>query len=124
MFSIHVPAPTAAPTSVSTASTSVTITVQWGMVPCIHRNGEITGYSVQYGEMGSESTQTVSVSGADVNETTISSLLPSTNYSIEVAAVNNASTGPYSDPITVETEGMLMLHVTSSISMDTLHYPH
>ena len=72
------------------------------MVPCIHRNGEITGYSVRYGVQG-QSTQTMSVSGADTTETTISDLMSSTTYSIEVAAVNSVDTGPYSDPITVET---------------------
>ena len=34
---------------------------------------------------------------------TISGLESSTNYSIEVAAVNSAGTGVYSDPLTVET---------------------
>ena len=83
---------------------------------CIHRNGKITGYSVRYGVQG-QSIQTTSVLGADVTETTISSLLPSTTYSIEVAAVNSADTGPYSDPITTETEGiyfvklLLLCHV-------------
>ena len=38
------------------------------------------------------------VSGGSVTEATISGLTPSTNYSIEVAAVNNVSTGVYSDP--------------------------
>ena len=34
--------------------------------------------------------------------TIIQGLMSSTNYSIEVAAVNSVDTGPYSDPITVE----------------------
>ena len=95
-------APSAPPNSVTATSTPTTITVQWGMVPCIHRNGEITGYSVRYGVQG-QSTQTMSVSGADTTEITISDLMSPTNYSIEVAAVNSFDTGPYSDPITVET---------------------
>ena len=85
------------------AVTSSTITVQWGEVDCIHHNGDITGYSVQYGVVGSGSTRTMSVSGASVTETTISSLMSSTNYSIQVAAVNSADTGKYTDPIIVET---------------------
>ena len=71
------------------------------MVPCSHRNGEITAYSVRYGVQG-QSTQTVIVSGADTTETSIR-IITSTTYSIEVAAVNFVDTGPYSDPITVET---------------------
>ena len=33
--------------------TSLTITVQWGTVPCSKQNGEITGYLVTYGEVDS-----------------------------------------------------------------------
>ena len=92
------PDPSAAPTSVSVSEvTSSSITVQWGEVDCIHRNGDITGYSVRYGVQGS-GTQTVSVSGGGATMTTISGLTPSTIYSIEVAAVNNAGTGVYSSP--------------------------
>ena len=83
--------------------TSSTITVQWGEVPCIHQNGAITGYSVQYGVMGSGSTQTMTVSGASTTQTTITGLNPSTTYSIQVAAVNSAGTGVYSDPEIAET---------------------
>ncbi|CAI8028414.1 Receptor-type tyrosine-protein phosphatase S, partial [Geodia barretti] len=90
-------APPAPPSDVTvTDVTSSTITVQWGEVPCIHQNGAITGYSVQYGVMGSGSTQIVTVDGATMTETTIENLTPSTTYSIEVAAVNNAGTGVYS----------------------------
>ena len=41
----------------------------------------------------------MSVSGASVTEATISSLMSSTTYSIQVAAVNSAGTGVYSDVI-------------------------
>ena len=95
-------APFAAPTSVRVSgAASSNIIVQWGAVDCIHRNGDITGYSVRYGEVESGSTQTVSVSGGSV---TISNLTLSTNYTIQVAAVNSAGIGVYSDPpITAET---------------------
>ena len=90
------PAPSAAPTSVRVSEvTSSSITVQWGAVDCIHRNGDITGYSVRYGVQGSGSTQAMSVSGSSVTEATISGLTPSTNYSIEVAAVNSVGSGTY-----------------------------
>ena len=85
--------------------TSSSITVQWGAVDCIHHNGDITGYSVQYGVEGSGSTQTMNVSGCSVTEATISSLMPSTTYSIQVAAVNSAGVGVYSDSIINMTYG-------------------
>ena len=98
-------APSAAPISVGESEvTSSTITVQWGPVNCIHINGDITGYSVRYGVQGSGNTQTSDVSGGSLTEATISSLMPSTTYSIQVAAVNSAGIGVYSDPpVIIET---------------------
>ena len=100
---ISPPASSAAPTSVNVSSTSSSITVQWGAVNCIDHNGDITGYSVRYGVQGSGSTQTVSVSGGGATMTTISGLMASTTYSIEVAAVNSAGTGDYSSVESGET---------------------
>ena len=97
-------APSAAPISVRVAMvTSFSITVQWEMVDCIHRNGDITGYSVRYGVVGSGSILIMSVSGGSVTKVTISSLMSSTVYSIEVAAVNSAGIGNYSIISVVET---------------------
>ena len=94
-------APSAPPSSVNaTVQSSTSITVQWGEVPCIDRNGDITGYSVQYGVMGSGNTQTMPVDGADTTQTTIGDLMSSTTYSIQVAAINSEGTGVYSDPST------------------------
>ena len=89
------PAPSAPPSSVSVSEvTSCGITVQWGPVDCIHRNGAITGYSVQYGR------ETVSVSGdSSGGMYVISGLMPSTTYSIQVAAQTSAGTGPCSTAI-------------------------
>ena len=100
------PAPSAAPSNVTVSEvTSYTITVQWDMVPCIHQNGDITGYRVEYGAV--EGIQaTVSVSGGDVTEATITGLAPSTNYSVRVAAVNNAGTGVFSSSLYVDTPGI------------------
>ena len=82
---------------------SSAITVQWGSVPCIHQNGAITGYSVQYGVMGSGNTEIVAVNGAIATQTTISGLMSSTTYFIRVAAVKNAGPGVYSDLEMAET---------------------
>ena len=99
-------APTAPPSNVSvTEVTSSTITVQWGMVPCIHQNGPITGYSVRYGVMGSGSSQSVNVSGASQTGTMISDLMSSTTYDVQVAAVNGNGTGVYSSNESALTQG-------------------
>ena len=80
------------------------ITVQWGPVDCIHRNGDITGYSVLYGEVGSGSIQIVSVSGDfSGGMYTISGLSTATPYTVEVAAETSAGLGPYSQTVNIET---------------------
>ena len=95
------PAPSAAPDNVRvTEVTSSSITVQWGAVPCIHRNGDITGYSVQYGS------ETVLVSGDSSGGIyVIPNLESSIFYSIQVAAVNENLIGPYSTALDQLTEG-------------------
>ena len=101
-------APSAPPTSVSVYEvTSSSITVQWGPVDCIHRNGDITGYSVRYREVGSaerERTVDEMVSGDfSGGMYTISGLSAATQYTVEVAAETSAGTGPYSQPENIET---------------------
>ena len=95
-------APSAAPSNVSvTGVTSTTTTVQWGEVPCILQNGDITGYSVRYGS------EAVNVTGDSSGGTyTIPDLMPSTNYPIQVAAMNGAGIGTYSAAVDQLTEGI------------------
>ena len=70
-------------------------------IPCIHQNGDITGYSVQYGVMGAGSvnTQTKAVSGGSTTNTHLSSLTVLTNCSIQVTAINSGGTGVFSNPV-------------------------
>ena len=85
--------------------TKSSITVQWGPVECIHRNGEITGYIVQYGVYGSETVRNMSIPEGDTNRATMLGLKSATSYYIEVAAVNRAGTGVFSAPLIVTTQG-------------------
>ena len=88
---------------------STAITVQWGAVNCTHRNGDITGYSVQY--TGGGSTQTMNVSGdSSGGMVTISGLSPATMYLVQVAAVNSAGTGVYSDHMMISTPDSECMH--------------
>ena len=108
------PAPSAAPTSVSVSEvTSSSITVQWGAVDCFHRNGDITIYSVRYGVQGSvEGDRIVETVSGDSSGGMykISGLSAATSYTIEVAAVNNAGTGDYSDTIAYQLGIRLVLN--------------
>ena len=112
---VSISVPSAPPTHVNIHNvTSFTITVQWAPVDCIHHNGNITGFSVRYGEHVSvtkqivnvlEDATTLNVLGGTATEVTIIGLSAATNYSIEVAAVNNAGTGVYSAIIYAFTKG-------------------
>ena len=70
---------------------------------CLDRNGEITGYRVQAVRNGMVE-GTASVSGG-ARQVTISGLSPSTLYTVQVAAMNGAGSGPYSSGISVRTSG-------------------
>ena len=101
-------APSGPPTNCSTLSvTKSSITLQWGPVECIHRNGEITGYIVQYGVYGSETVRNMSVPGGDTNKATILGLKSATTYSIEVAAMNRNGTGVFNAPLIATTQGIV-----------------
>ena len=112
--SVFFPAPSAAPTSVHISDvTFSSITVQWGAVDCIHQNGNITGYSVRF-RVQRSSTHSVNVSGGAAMAFTLTGLSSSTTYSIDVAAVNNAGIGKYSDSIMVKTKGKVIFpHILS-----------
>ena len=102
------PAPSTAPTPMSKGSTSSSITVHWGTVDCIDLNGDITGYSVRYGVRESaegDRTVQMAIATSSGGMYSISGLSAATEYTVEVAAVNSAGTGVYSDPITVVTIG-------------------
>ena len=87
----------AAPAYVSLVTqTMSSITVAWEPVPCMHRNGDITGYAVMYRELSSGLAtyvhETVAIRNID-----ITGLKPSTLYEIAVAAFNSVGTGPFTN---------------------------
>ena len=81
---------------------------------CLERNGEITSYRAQAVINGMVE-RTASV-GGDARQATISGLSPSTSYTVQVAAVNGAGTGPYSFGISVRTSGKFRAKKLSAIS--------
>ena len=99
--SLFLSAPTAPPVTIySSKVTPNRVTVQWGRVPCIHRNGDITGYSVLV--QGNGSMRSMDISGSDVLTTTITELASNTRYVVRVAGVNGQGIGVYHD-LTVDT---------------------
>ena len=88
---------------------STVIVVQWnGLAPCMKVNGLIVGYRVQYTAESSGEIESIVHSGEwNVTSAMVSltGLTPFTNYSIQVAAVNEqGDIGLYSDPQIVQTE--------------------
>ncbi|CAI8023826.1 Receptor-type tyrosine-protein phosphatase delta [Geodia barretti] len=105
--------PTRGPSSIRRGTvTASSITVHWEEVPCLDRNGEITGYIAEAVKNGVVE-ETASVSGG-ARQATISGLSPSTWYTVQVAAVNGAGTGPYSSGISLTTSDGLSTQVISS----------
>ena len=96
------PAPSGIPQEVTVVDTTSTkITVQWKELPCIDRNGDITGYTVRYNVPGCNNV----ILHSDTLVATLVELSPFANYSIEVAAVNDNGTGPFSTPVYMRTHG-------------------
>ena len=70
---------------------------------------------MQYRVKGSDSTKDITVTSSST-EATISGLDSATNYSIEVAAVNIAGIGAYSNPVYVVTKGMVATYCFATAS--------
>ena len=62
-------------------------------MPCIHRNGDITGYSVLV--QGNGSMRSIDIDDPDDLTTDISGLVSDTMYLVQVAGVNGQGTGVY-----------------------------
>ena len=80
--------------------TVFTITVKWDPVDCMHKNGVITEYTIQYYKQDREN-ETM-VNSTSMLKYTFTDLQPLTVYVIEVAAVNDAGIGIYGN-ITAKT---------------------
>ena len=112
MFILIFLAPTGPPTSVTcTSITSNSITVKWGEVACLDRNGEITGYTARAITSG-RIEGTVAVNGSET-DATFTGLTPLTQYIVQVAAVNSAGSGPFSPISVYSTKGYTNIEARS-----------
>ena len=100
MTEIHSPAPTAAPTSLTSfVMDSTSIFVSWQPPPVQYHNGIIRMYTVRVTEI--ETSAVLFVSSQNIS-TVITSLHPNYHYTISVAAVT-VLPGPFSSSIMLQT---------------------
>jgi len=78
--------------------------VSWQPPPEIDRNGEITGYAIEYTRVGGSS-DVVTVNSGTTHTRTISLLAPFVDHSVRVSAMTVNGTGPYNGPPVVQTSG-------------------
>ena len=116
------PAPSDAPADlIFLSSTSSTISIQWEAVPCIHHNGRINGYVIQYKEVGRGGVFIIEGVTGDQRETNITGLQSSTFYDIQIAAVNSVGTGPFTNiDFNASTSGT----IRNVVAILKLYIPH
>ena len=94
-------APSDAPLSVRVnVVSSDSVNIQWRDVNCLDANGMIEEYRVVY--VGDDVEFTVTTSNTML---TVADLRAGVEYSFQVAALNAAGMGPFSDPIVIEIPG-------------------
>ena len=100
-------APSGGPQSLrGVETTSTDVTIAWDAVNCIERNSNITGYVVRFTPPSTSGNDGVMVAGTGDagGMVTIDGLTPSTQYSIQVAAVNSDDrVGVFSTILNVQT---------------------
>ena len=80
------------------------MTIQWEELVCIERNGEISGYVIQYGEISNTESneEVIPGTGDEGGVYTITGLTPVSYYIIGIAAFSENGTGSFAQ-IIVET---------------------
>ena len=84
------------PGNIKSNLTSTSITVMWDRLSCVDRNGQITGYRIQYSITTLSTTVNITGTSASDRNFTASELVPLTTYMFRLAAVNSDGVGPYS----------------------------
>lgn len=89
IVAIVISAPSGIPGSISFIDVNLTqITIQWTELPCEEHNGPVAGYIVKYSSATvPPHTDTLTVSGSDTTELTVSDLLSHTTYTFSVGAM-------------------------------------
>jgi len=88
--------PSGAPRNlVVSSSTTTSITLTWDRISCMDRNGNITGYKIQYGITAFDQTMMFNGTSESSRIFTLGDLVTTNRYKFRVAGVNINGTGPY-----------------------------
>ena len=100
--------------------THSSVTLTWEAVECIHRNGDINGYSIEYEDNGLSHTI---ASDRTMRQIVVSGLQFSTEYSFRVAAISSAGdVGVYSPyPTAAVTDGRFA-HTFINLNTLSVHF--
>ena len=100
---MYLSAPTSSPENILFSAVEArSLTVSWNEVSPSGQNGPITGYLLYY--TNTTFSDTINITGGENRVYTLTELRPFTNYTVTVAAYNDAGTGPASDNRTQQTE--------------------
>ena len=103
---LSLPVPVSAPDGlVASSESGNSLKVVWNPLGCSLQNGPITGYIIDYNDTR------VNVPGGSQTEYTVTNLAPNTLYSVKVAAVNDAGSSKFSDPVYVCTSKYLCIAI-------------
>ena len=110
-------APTGAPQGLSVQNVMATsVVLTWNELDCLLQNGDITGYMIRY----VRDSQPIADSSS-TRTYTVQELIPFTEYSFSVAAVNSVGTGPFSEQSmtisTPESSECRLLHLSLTRDM-------
>ena len=99
MFILLHTGPSAAPTGFAVLSVNTSfVTMTWNDLPCVDHNGPLLGYVIEYTPDGGM-TSTTLLTGSNQ----LTGLAACTNYTMRIAARNDAGTGEFSLPLSVIT---------------------
>ena len=91
--------PSAAPTGFAVLSvTSSSVILTWNNLSCVDHNGPLFGYVIEYTSDGKTASNNLLI-----GDKQLSGLAACTNYTLRIAAQNDAGTGEFSSPLSVIT---------------------
>ena len=111
--------PTSSPENIIFPSVEArSLTVSWDEVPPTGQNEPITGYLLYY--TNTTFSDTITITGGENREYTLTELRPYTNYTVTVSAYNDVGTGPTSDNRIQQTgqAGQLVYSLLVHVSYD------